>query len=505
MIAALGRSMSGQNDLRDIGPEPHVLLPDSSWEVTATREKLARYGPDNLTLNNYGSIASSPLVLAEPSAGGEADQASPQRSWREVLESAQRALPETGHAQVHRPNPLSSGTGLAATITLYSAALGRDLDANTLTAPDAPKRLHDVEWSITAEERSDTALCALGQQVTESGATGADAVLVSEKAAADFNEGEALGERCPNKRGSASILRITYPQDGTVYLDHPFVEVRWRKEPANKARQIVIRKLHDFLIGGDAQAELRRAHLRDLDGNTASVPGTSPELPPKLEPGSVDVLALFNAFEDARRSARVLFLLDASSAMEEPFRGPGGTRMRVGTDAVAEMLQSVGDRDEIGVWDFAEHVGGAHRVQVPLGRWSGTVGGAHRQALTRAHLRALRGAGRPGRVFDTLDAAVGALRAADRSTADTRDAIVLVADASTTDSDGVQRLTDDLRATSEPIPVFVIAFATQACASAEWRDVVASTGGQCYKAASVSDVRDGLNQVTTALWGEGIE
>jgi hypothetical protein len=147
------------------------------------------------------------------------------------------------------------------------------------------------------------------------------------------------------------------------------------------------------------------------------------------------------------------------------------------------MLQSVGARDEIGVWEFADRLGGTadHQVLVQLGGWSATVGGTSRQALTRARLRTMHGAGRPGRVFAALDAAVRGLRASDRSIADTRDAIVLVADASATDPERAQRLIDDLRAAREPIPVFVIAFAAQACASAEWRDVLESTEGECCR------------------------
>jgi hypothetical protein len=141
---------------------------------------------------------------------------------------------------------------------------------------------------------------------------------------------------------------------------------------------------------------------------------------------------------------------------------------------------------------------------VPLGGSSDTVGDTNRLALARANLRSLRGAGAPGQVFDVLGAAIRSLRTSGRSTADTRDAIVLVADASVSEPERAERLVDDLRAATRPIPVFLIAFAAQACTSTEWRDVVESTGGECYRAASVSDIQHGLNRVTTALWGEGV-
>ncbi len=503
VIAALGRSMTGQYDLRDMGPEPHVLLPDSSWEVAATTEKLNRSGPSDISLRNRGSIASSPLVLADPGAVGQDD---PRRSWREVLEDAQRALPELGRARVQRPSPLTSGTGLTATIALYAAELGPNLDKRTLTTLDAPRRLHDVEWSITTGERSDTALCALRQRITTSGPSGADSVLVSEKAAADFNEGEALGEQCPRVGDAAPEVGITYPRDGTAYLDHPFVEVTWHKQPANKARQIMIGKLYDFLIDTAAQAELRRAHFRDRGGNIAPFTGAPSELPSRSSPLSVDTLAVLDAFGDARRSARVLFLFDTSTAMAEPFRGAGGTRLRAAADAIAETLQSVGEEDQIGVWDFADrHQDGvAHRVLVPLGSSSSTVEGTGRLPLARDHLRDLRGTGAPGRVFEALGAALTSLRASARSTADTRDAIVLVADGSTVEPDDAEGLVDDLASAPQPIPVFVITFAADACASTEWRAVVESTSGECYQVASVADIQNGLNRVTTALWGEGV-
>lgn len=508
VIAALGRAWTGPDDLRNVGPEPHVVLPDSSWEVDAAVAALRRDERTDITLDIRGSIARSPLVLAEPMPAGETAGLPDQpNSWHQVLATALRSSPVGDGAQVRRPSPVTSGTGLAATVALYAAALGQDLNARALTTSDAPSRLHDVEWSIAAGEESYPTLCALRQQMERSPTgAGGPALMVSEKAAGDYNEGSALGEQCPpRQRSTTPQLNIAYPSDGTVYLDHPFVEVTWKSRPANSERQKLVRQLYEFLAGPEAQSELRRERIRDRNGDIASYAGAPPGRPQTLPIDSVDVLALLQAFEDARKSARVLFLFDVSAAMEEPFRDVGGTRLRAAVDAVTSTLRSVGERDEVGVWDFADGLAGGvdHRVLVPVGRAAGRVGGRSRAEATRESLSGLRTTGRQARLYDTLRAAVGTLRASGGSAEDTRDAVVIIADGSRPEP-GHSQLAEYLRSGGQPVPVFLVAFGTPVCATPQWQEIVRATGGACQQAAGMADIEYALDGLTAALWGEGL-
>jgi hypothetical protein len=217
------------------------------------------------------------------------------------------------------------------------------------------------------------------------------------------------------------------------------------------------------------------------------------------------VLAVLRAYEDARKSARVLFLLDVSTAMDEPFHDVAGDRLRAAVEAVTATLRSVGDHDEIGAWEFAAGLGGAadHRVLVPMGRSSAEIAGRLRTEMARDRLRFLHGSGRSARLYDTLRAAVGTLRASGPPAAQTRDAVVIIADGSTREP-GHAQLIDYLRAAPRPVPVFLVAFGTRVCASAEWREIIDTTGGQCYQAARAADLEEALNGVTAALWGEDL-
>ncbi|HWM04694.1 MAG TPA: substrate-binding domain-containing protein [Actinophytocola sp.] len=507
VIAALGRAWGGEKDLEDVGPEPHVVLPDSSWEIAAANAAVRRdEHTDDITLDNWGSIARSPLVFATPAAEGLPDAVDQLRSWSEVLDAAQRSLPDSGVPRVRRPSPVSSGTGLAATVALYAAALQQDLNRRHLIGGDASRRLHDVERSVVAGEGSGTMLCSLREQSKAAAdSAGAPAVLVSEKAAADYNEGSALGDRCsPEPIADAPQLGITYPREGTVYLDHPFVAVGWPRKPANSRRAGMVRELHAFLTGPLAQSELADERFRNLNGDIAPYGGAPQGRPPTLPIDSVDVPALLQAFEGARKSARVLFLLDTSVAMAEPFRDVGGTRLRASADAVNDTLRSVGAHDQLGVWVVAEGLAGAgdHRVLVPLDRYAGTDAGRQRATLARERLKDLTTTERPARLNNALRAAMDKFRVPGKSSVDTRDAVVLMTDGADA-APGQAQLVDYLESLGRPVPVFLVAFGAGACNTVWWKDVVLATGGDCFSVAGAADIKTGLDRVTATLWGEG--
>lgn len=505
VITAMGRGWSGRDDVRDMGPEPHVLLPDSRWEFEAARMALERNRRTDVTLANWGSIASSPLVLATPKPREAMVPARGQpHNWQQLLGAARLPPSDQAGAGFRRPSPVSSGTGLLATIALYSAALGRELTAPTLTATDAPKVLYGVERSIAATDaESRTMLCSLRHRMDNPRAAPADAtVLVSEKAAADFNMGTALGVTCPpGQRPPSSQLTLSYPTEGTVYLDHPFVVVNWNNRPVNERRQLVVRQFFDFLVGRKAQDELSRARFRDRNGDVAPFDGAPPGRPVELPLGVVDVNAVIEAFHDARKSARALFLVDVSTSMFEPFPSFGGTRLAAAADAVSRTLRSIGDKDEVGLRVFASHVAGAgdYREVVPMGGSADTLNGANRGETVQASLRQLRGESRPARLYPVLQEAVASVRATGDSQTDTRDAVVVIADG-TGNEQGIGQLVDFLLS-GRPVPVFMIAFGTPVCSSVQWQEIVRATGGACYEVGGIADIGTVLDGVAAGLWG----
>ncbi|MBP2325552.1 hypothetical protein JOF56_005937 [Kibdelosporangium banguiense] len=504
LIAAIGRGWSGRDDIRDMGPEPHVLLPDSRWEFEAARMALGRNQRTDVTLDNWGSIASSPLVLAtsKPREATVSAAAQP-HSWQQLLGAARLSPSDQAGAGFRRPSPVSSGTGLLATIALYSAAFGRELTAPALTATGTPPVLYGVERSIAASDaESQTMLCSLRHRMDNPSAAPVDtAVLVSEKAASDFNMGSPLGTTCPpGQRPAGSQLTLSYPTEGTPYLDHPFVVINWNNRPVNERRQIVVRQFFDFLVGPRAQDELRRARFRDRNGDIAPFDGAPPGRPTELPLGVVDVNAVIEAFHDARRSARALLLVDVSTAMSEPFPDVGGTRLTAAADAASRALRSIGDKDDVGLWAFGGHVAGVADYQevVPMGGSADNLNGTSRGETVRARIRQLRGESRPARLYPVLRESVASIHGGSQS--DTRDAVVVIADG-TGNEQGITELVDFLLHSGRPVPVFMIAFGTPVCSSVQWQEIVRATGGACHEVGGVADIGTTLDAVAAGLWG----
>lgn len=488
VIAAFGRGWSGPNDLRQVGAEPFVWLPDSAWEVEAAQKEMRAETNTNVSLVNLGSIAQSPLVIvsSRPTTGTEADATQP-NDWSEVLASAQRTGRSAGQkVEYSRPSPLSSGTGMLATSVLYHARLGQPLDGRTFTRPETPRLLHDVERSIpTSDGQSDSIPCLAREQPGEVDL----AMLMSEKAALDYRAGDIPGARCANDRPAAAP-HVTYPRDGTLYLDHPFVMVNWNDRPVNERRQRAVRDFFDFLVGRDAQREFRLARFRDRTRTIGAVEGALPGRPVDLPIGPVDVNALLQAYEDARKSARVLFLFDVSRSMSQTPQDIGITRLQAGRNGVHEIL-GIGGKDKFGLWAFAERLDGHrdHRELVPMSE----------PERTKAALTGLVDSDRPPRLVPTLREAVASFSASDRD-ADVRDAIVVIAEGTSWEPDTLQ-LVDQLRA--KPVPVFMIAFGANVCASSAWREIDRSSGGTCTQVSNSAEVGVALDGVAANLWGGG--
>jgi Mg-chelatase subunit ChlD len=493
VIAALGRGWSGAADLPDVGAEPGVWLPDSRREVEAVQRKLERDRRTDIALGIRGSIGTSPLVLATPKLRGGAQSAPDQHSnWQELLETAKRS-PQAGQngTGFQRPTPVSSGAGLVTTIALYSAALGPTLDAGTLTSAEARGRLYDIERVIgTSDDDSTTLLCSLRQRKDDLPA--GVAVLVSEKAAGDYNEGGALGTGCPPGERPLVPLELSYPTQGTAYLDHPFVMVNWNNRPVNEHRQRIVQDFFDFLVGQEAQDEFRRAWFRNPNGDIAPpFAGALQDRPAELPAGTVDVNALLEAFQDARKPVRALFLVDVSRSMSAPFRDAGGNRQRATADAIGRSLRSIGDADQVALWEFAKQLNGQQDFRVSASMGNPTA--------VRNALNELRSSGRTDRLNDTLKAAIDSFQS-DGSVRGTRDAIVILADGTAKESNA-EDLNDHLRSGPRSAPVFMIAFGIGACATAQWQEINRLTGGFCQEIGSRSELDGALESVATRLWG----
>lgn len=295
VVRALSRGWPDQ-DLATRGPEPHVWLPDTSWEVAEVQAAL-RADERDVRLTGRGAVAHSPLVLGVPAAdwSGWPDQ---EFRWRDVP-NARLPLAEV--------DARTTGAGLVAAAALVRAALG-GADAAALAGGDVPRRLRETALRTAGEP---AAACPAADRM----------VLGSEKA--------VLRDH--------SCLKVLYPSEGTLHMDHPFVEVQRTARPPNERRQAVVGRFLDYLRGPAAQDAFRRAGFRDLDWVPPWREDIRADKPVELD-AAVDATAVREAWEAARRAVDVVLA------------GDGSPRAAELADRLAEL---VGGRGEVHRREFS--------------------------------------------------------------------------------------------------------------------------------------------------------
>ncbi|MFD0207436.1 MULTISPECIES: substrate-binding domain-containing protein [Saccharothrix] len=298
---ALARGWAADEDFTGQGTEPHVWLPDASFEVDAVTDALSRNPNVAVRLDHRHSLARSPIVLgASPALAERIDQPDREFNWREV---GQVAAVDT-----------SSGAGLGAAIALAREALkGLAVDA-----PDAPLRLHKAAVKMT----------------TATPCAGDVALVASEKTVV--------------QREKDCVL--LYPQGPSVVLDHPFVAVEWTSLPPNERRQRVVDLFEAHLRADPAQSAFRRAGFRDLNGGLGSRGKPRAGLP--ADPVVVDDATAVRAAWDAAAGPRTIALASDGSAGAEQLAadlrgllGPhdGVTRVPLTGDVLQEAVRRKAD------------------------------------------------------------------------------------------------------------------------------------------------------------------
>ncbi|RKT53246.1 substrate-binding domain-containing protein [Saccharothrix australiensis] len=256
------------DDLALAGPEPHVWLPDTEWEVEEVRRTLAAGGRTDVELTAEGAVAHSPLVL------GVAPARARERTfqWRDL--AAFRPLAAVDAAD--------SGADLAAAAALARSALGvTALDAGALRGAGVARRLRDVALR-TAPSRGD--VCPAADR----------AVLASEKTVRDL-----------------TCLVPLYAAEGTLHLDHPFVSVRRPDRPRSARRDRVVGLFREHLFAQPAQEAFRLAGFRDRDWTPEPHPDVPRERQRELAV-TVEPEALRPAWQAANRPSRVVLAVDGT-------------------------------------------------------------------------------------------------------------------------------------------------------------------------------------------------
>jgi Ca-activated chloride channel family protein len=352
------------------GDRPSIWAPDSSAWLGLARRAAAQGSRTVVVPAGAPAIAHTPIVLAmaQPQATAAGWQRQPP-SWREYLAAAseddfwaRHAHPEWGAFRMGRTSPQAASSGLYGLVAEYATVAGHPdvLGAAEVASPGVRGRVRQAELAIVHYMASEEHFFWHVRQAEDSGDVRGyvSAVTADEKAVWDYNRGTVSKDGVTAQRLAPPHLRLVpiYPRDGTFFVDSPlavlggpWVDARQRAAAADFVR---------FARTRQGQAVVRANGYRDVRGRCdAQVAATGgygdiTSVAAFSEPAP-DVLAAVEAsFIQVRKRARVLFVLDLSSSMNDPI-GSGQTRLQAAEDAIIAALPNFAPDDQVGLAAFS--------------------------------------------------------------------------------------------------------------------------------------------------------
>jgi Ca-activated chloride channel family protein len=368
------------------GPRPSVWTPAASTWGVLLEQRLAQRDAPDIVPASFESIAWSPLVIAMPRRMAEAlGWPDEPIGWRTIFDLANDPQgwgsvghPEWGDFQLGKTNPNYSTSGLHALVGAYFAATGlsSDLSLDDVRAPQVRAFVSGVESSVV--HYGDISLTFLENlyqaDLRGEGLGYISAVTIEEKSVWDYNQGNPSGDPATlGDRGKPSEpLVAIYPEEGTLASDHPWyiLDAPWVGEDERAGAQAFL----EFLQRDEQQERFQDFAFRNfraepgplITRENGLLPGQptarlSPPAPPVLD-------EMLSSWEDLRKPARVLLLLDVSGSMGVG-AGNGRTKLALAKEAAIQALDLFGPNDEVGLWIFSTDItpGVDHVELVPVG------------------------------------------------------------------------------------------------------------------------------------------
>lgn len=375
------------------GPRPVIWSPAASTWGAVLNQRLARQGDAPMT-GDFVSFQLTPLVIAMPRPMAEAlGWPDEPLGFADILALSQDpngwaayGRPEWGEFRLGKTNPNFSTSGLSALIAQAYAANGKTagLSVEDLAKASTDDFARQIESAVV--HYGDTTLTFLNnwyradQRGNPYGYV--SAVAVEEKSVIDYNSGNADGvlQEGEEPRPPKVPLVAIYPEEGTLYSDNPLyvLDAEWVDDDEAAGAQ----KFIDFVGQPENQEKVLRFGFRP--GNPAvaigapidASNGVDPDQPQTLlEVPEPDVLTqLLDDWQDQRKPARVLLLMDVSGSMDEVADPEtGATKLDLAKQATITALDEFNDDDEVGLWVFTTDLGGEEDPQeylelIPTGR-----------------------------------------------------------------------------------------------------------------------------------------
>lgn len=371
-------------DSRQTGFEqPDVWVPtSSSWTGVVRLGRQAQDLPPVIP-DDYESVAQSPLVLAMPRPMAEAlGWPDEQIGWSTVLDLAQDPRgwgavghPEWGPFTLGKTNPEVSTFGFEATVASYYAATGLSGDLQVADVRDK----ETLEFVAGIEQAtahygplSRTFLTNLWKADQDGRAMSyVSAVPLAEKNVFDYNAGDPDGNPDTQPNGEPRVpLVAVYPSDGTSVFDHPYLVLK--TSSITDEQQDLAAEFREFLQMPEQQEDFTDGGFRSHEGAAGAEMnqdnGILPAQPARqISMPAPDVLAeVLDSWEDVRKHARVLLVLDVSGSMGAQVAGTGKSRLELAQEAAVLALSELNPRDEVGLWAFSTQPPGGAGVYAEL-------------------------------------------------------------------------------------------------------------------------------------------
>jgi Ca-activated chloride channel family protein len=354
------------------GPRPVIWSPAASSWGAILDERLADQGLAPMT-GDFTSFMLTPLVIAMPRPMAEAlGWPEEPLGFADILALAQdpqgwaaHGRPEWGDFRLGKTNPNFSTSGLSALIAQAYAANGKTggLSLEDLAKQTTQDFASGVESAVV--HYGDITMTFMNnwfradQRGNPFGYV--SAVAVEEKTVIDYNNGDPDGvlQEGEEPRPPRVPLVAIYPEEGTLYSDNPLfvLDAEWVDDDEAAGAQRFV----DFVQEPANQRKVLEFGFRP--GNPAvgiGAPidarhGVDPDQPQTLlDVPDPSVLAqLLDDWEDQRKPARVLLLVDVSGSMGD-LADPetGATKLDLAKQATIDALADFNDDDEVGLQVF---------------------------------------------------------------------------------------------------------------------------------------------------------
>ena len=354
------------------GPRPVLWSPASAAWGAVVNQRLAEAGQEAI-VGEPVPFMQTPLVIAMPEPMAEAlGHPTTPIGWADILELARSDTgwaafghPEWGPFRLGKTNPNFSTSGLSALVAQTYAAAGttRDLTLEDVRDPAVEEFARDIERSVV--HYGPTTLTFLNNwyrnDARGTALTYASAAAVEEVSIVQYNRGNPDGVLEPGEepRPPRVPLVAVYPTEGTLFSDNPLyvLDAEWVDEDEAAAAAL----FRDFVLEPDNQRRVLEFGFRPGNPDVAigepitTANGVDPAQPQTtLEvPEPAVLVELIDSWEDTRKPAQVLLVMDVSGSMGEPaVAGGTETKLDLAASAAITALDQFAPQDRVGLRVF---------------------------------------------------------------------------------------------------------------------------------------------------------